>query len=279
VIDRIAPQTTPARRAFAWAALTLSLFMLAPATVVNAQGPSVDQLLERIFGSDSTDPYYETADFDARLLLNVRGLRLTAVAAGNFAEFREQKGGPVKRKINIERLDLPVLLRPFAATIRRVIQERGEQQSENPEDWTDHDFFILEQRADKKYVVVGVRRDRVNQAIKEFGRGKFNKDDTNDRRAVARWLYTSPTMKEFLTSRAGGAYAAVFVTDELGRVYEQSLLYDWGKIGTKITWGQVTGIWVWKQLDSDVVSDVAGFGRVTGDATLTFSNHCWTCKK
>lgn len=259
--------------------LLSTLAVLLVTGVATAQGPTVDQLLERIFGSESTDPYYETADFDARLMLNVRGLRLAAVASGSFVEFREQKGGPVRRKINIERLDLPLLLRPFAGTLRRLIQERGELQSEDPADWTDHDFFILEQRPDKKYVVVGVRRDRVTEAIKKFGRGKFNKDDVFDRRAVAKWLYTSPTMKEFLTSRSGGAYAAIFVTDDLGRVYEQYLLYEWGKIGTRITWGQVSGIWVWKQLDSDVVSDIAGFGHVTGDATLMFSNHCWTCKK
>ncbi len=267
------------RRGLAWAAVVIGLILLTPTAVVTAQGPTVDQLLERIFGSETVDPYYETADFDARLILNVRGMRLGATASGSFAEFREQKGGPIKRKINIEKLELPLLLRPFAGTIRRVIQERGELQSENPADWTDHDFFILEQRADKKYVVVGVRRDRVNQAIKEFGRGKFDKENTADRRAVARWLYTSPTMKEFLTSRAGGAYAAVFVTDDLGRVYEQSLLYDWGKIGTRITWGQASGNWIWKELDSDVVSDIAGFGHVTGNAVLTFSNHCWTCKR
>jgi hypothetical protein len=251
--------------------------VILPAAVA-AQGPTVDQLLERIFGSETTDPYYETADFAARLNLNVRGLRLAATASGSFAEFREQKGGPIRRKIDIKQLDLPVLLRPFAGTVRRLIQEKGELQSENPGDYTDHDFFILEQRADKKYVVVGVRRDRVSQAIARFGRGKFDKQNTDDRRAVAKWLYTSPTMKEFLQA-PGGAYAAVFITDELGRVYEQALLYDWGRVGTKITWGQASGVWIWKQLDSDVVSDVPGFGRVTGDAVLTFSNHCWTCKK
>lgn len=261
----------------AWIILTIVAVLLATGTAA-AQGPTVDQLLERIFGSESTDPYYETANFAARLTLNVRGMRLGADAVGSFVEYREQKGGPIRRKINIERLDLPLLLRPFAGTIRRVIQERGEMQSENPEDWTDHDFFILEQRADKKYVVVGVRRDRVNEAINKFGRGKFNKNDTADRRAVARWIYTSPSMKDLLTARPGGAYAAIFVTDDLGRVYEQYLLYDWGKIGTRITWAQASGIWVWRQLDSDVSSEIGGFGRVTGNATLTFSNHCWTCK-
>lgn len=265
-------------RTRAWLALAIIGTFLAPATAMG-QGPTVDQLLERIFGSEGTDPYYETADFGARLTLNLRGLRLVAVASGSFVEFREQKGGPIRRKIDIKQLDLPLLLRPFAGTVRRLIQERGELQSENPADWTDHDFFILEQRADKRYVVVGVRRDRVSEAIKRFGRGKFNKDDADDRRAVAKWLYTSPTMKEFLTAKPGGAYAAIFVVDEQGRVYEQYLLFDWGRVGTKITWTQATGIWVWKQLDSDVVSDVPGFGRVTGDAVLTFSNHCWTCKR
>jgi len=266
------------RNAFVWMIAVITAALILPAPVA-AQGPTVDQLLERIFGSESTDPYYETADFAARLNLNVRGLRLAATASGSFAEFREQKGGPVRRKIDVKQLDLPLLLRPFAGTIRRVIQEKGELQSADPGDYTDHDFFILEQRADKKYVVVGVRRDRVNQAIVRFGRGKFDKQNTDDRRAVAKWLYTSPTMKEFLQAPGSGAYAAVFITDELGRVYEQYLLYDWGRVGTKITWGQTNGVWIWKQLDSDVVSDVAGFGRVTGDAVLIFSNHCWTCKK
>jgi hypothetical protein len=265
------------RKTRVWIMVALAAALILPAAAA-AQGPTVDQLLERIFGSETTDPYYETADFAARLNLNVRGVKLGATAAGSFVEFRDQKGGPIRRKIDIKQLDLPVLLRPFAGTIRRVIQEKGELQSENPGDYTDHDFFILEQRADKKYVVVGVRRDRVSQAIVRFGRGKFDKQNTDDRRAVAKWLYTSPTMKEFLQV-PGGAYAAIFVTDETGRVYEQALLYDWGRVGTKITWGQASGNWVWKQLDSDVVSDVSGFGRVTGDAILTFSNHCWTCKR
>lgn len=260
-----------------WLIIALVGLLLAP-TGAAAQGPTVDQLLQRIFGSESTDPYYETADFAARLTLNVRGMKVAATGSGSFAEFREVKGGPVRRKIDVKQLELPVLLRPFGGLVRRLIQERGELQSENPDDWTDHDFFILEQRADRKYVVVGVRRDRVNQAIKQFGRGKFDKDDVNDRRAVARWIYTSPTMKEFL-AQPGGAYAAVFVVDEQGRVYEQSLLYDWGRVGTRITWTQSNGNWVWRQLDSDVVSEVPGFGRVTGDASLTFSNFCWTCKK
>lgn len=260
-----------------WMAIGIVGVLLAPATAA-AQGPTVDQLLQRIFGSEGTDPYYETADFTARLTLNVRGLRLAATGSGSFAEFREQKGGPIRRKIEIKQLDLPVLLRPFSGLVRRMIQERGELHSENPEDWTDHDFFILEQRAGGRYVVVGVRRDRVNQAIKQFGRDKFNKDDVNDRRAVAKWIYTSPSMKEFLAA-PGGAYAAIFIVDELGRVYEQYLLFDWGRIGTRITWVQASGNWVWKQLDSDVASEVPGFGRVTGDASLTFTNHCWTCKK
>lgn len=259
-----------------WMVIALAGLLLAPAGAA-AQGPTVDQLLQRIFGSESTEPYYETADFAARLTLNVRGMKLAATGSGSFAEFRETKGGPIRRKIDIKQLDLPVLLRPFSGLVRRLIQERGELHSENPEDWTDHDFFILEQRS-ARYVVVGVRRDRVSQAIKEFGRGKFNKDDVTDRRAVARWIYTSPSMKEFL-AKPGGAYAAVFVVDEQGRVYEQALLFDWGRIGTRITWTQAGGNWVWKQLDSDVVSEVSGFGRVTGDASLTFSNHCWTCKK
>src|SRR3972149_5476812 len=66
-----------------WMAIGIVGVLLAPAAAA-AQGPTVDQLLLRIFGSEGTEPYYETADFAARLTLNVRGMRLAATPPGAF---------------------------------------------------------------------------------------------------------------------------------------------------------------------------------------------------
>lgn len=255
------------------AGLLLALLVAAPA---RAQAPSVDTLLARLFSTDDKAPYELTADFAGTLTLTVRGSVLTVVAAGSFVEVRGADGMK-RRKVQVTRLDLPILLRPFRGTIRRVIEEKVETQAETPETFHAHDIFIHSELPGRRYILVGVHRAIVDEAIDRFGRAE-DKRNVEVRRRIARWLYTSPGRRETIV-RPGPPYALLVILDEAGTMYELTLFYDWGEVGTRISYAQVDGQPVWRQVSADAISELAGVGRVDGKLNLTFSNHCVNCRK
>lgn len=239
------------------------------------QPPSVETLLTRLFGSEDKTPYELSADFSGTLTLVIRGGKVTAVAAGSFHETRKADGIK-RRKVNITRLDLPLLLRPFRRTVERVIEEKVETQSESPETFHAHDIFIQGgELPGRRYLLIGVHKDIVNDAIDRFGKPQ-DKVDPATRRRIAHWLYTSPTQREMLV-RSGPPYALQAVLDEGGMLYELTLFYDWGEVGTRVSYIIVNSQPVWQQVSADAISQLSGFGRVDGKLTLNFTNHCVNC--
>jgi hypothetical protein len=263
------------RRAISLAAAAFITVAIGAGTAVPASSqPSVDSLLARIFSSEDKTPYDLTADFDGTLTLVVRGSKTTAVAAGSFREWRGADGVR-RRRVDIKKLDLPVLLRPFGGSIRRIIEEKVETQSETPETFTEHDIFILGEQQGR-YVLIGVQRAIVDEAIKKYGKPQDGKDP-EVRRRIARWLWTSPQRENII--RPGPPYALRAVVNDGGLIYELVLYYNWGEVGTRISYIEVNKQPVWRSVSADAISDVSGMGRVNGVMTLNFTNHCLNCKK
>lgn len=261
-------------------AIAFILTLAVPAVLGGAAAaqttPSVDTLLARLFGSEDKTPYELTADFSGTLTLVVRGGRFIAVAAGSFQEVRKSDGIK-RRKVTITRLDLPVLLRPFRSTLRRVIEEKVETQSESPETFHDHDIFVQSELPGKRYMLIGVHKDIVDEAIDKYGKPEHKKDPAT-RRRIAHWLYTSPSMRDMLV-RTGPPYVLQAILDDGGTLYELTLFYNWGEVGTRISYITVNSQPVWQQVSADATSELSGFGRVDGKLLLNFSNHCVSCKK
>ena len=263
----------PVVRRLATAAL-LSIALAGGLTVPARSQPTVDTLLARLFGSEDTTPYELTADFSGTLTLVVRGAKTTAVADGSYVESRGADGVR-RRKVTITRLDLPFLLRPFGASVRRIIEEKVETQSESPETFHAHDIFILGEQHGR-YVLVGVHRAIVDAAIDRYGKPQ-DKRDPEVRRRIAHWLWTSPQRENIV--RPGPPYALSTTVDESGLIYELTLFYNWGEVGTRIFYVEVNKQAVWRTVSADAISEVAGFGRVDGVMVLHFTNHCVNCKK
>lgn len=257
------------------AATVVALLLAGGAAAPARAQPSVDTLLSRVFGTEEKTPYELTADFNGTLTLVVRGAKVTAVATGSFQEFR-RADGVKRRKVNITKLDLPALLQPFAGTVRRVIEEKVETQSESPETFHQHDIFIQGEVPGNRYMLIGVLKTIVDAAIDQYGRPE-DKKDPDTRRRIARWLW-SPVRRDTIV-RSGPPYALRTVVDEAGTIYELTLFYSWGEVGTRITYVQVNNQPVWRTVSADSVSEVSGLGRVDGTMLLTFSNHCFNCKK
>lgn len=241
-----------------------------------AQAPSVDTLLARLFGSEDKTPYELTADFAGTLNLVVRGSTIAVVAAGSFVESRGADGVK-RRRVQITRMDLPVLLRPFRGTIRRIIEEKIEAQADAPQALYEHDIFIQGELPGRRYALVGVHGAIVDETIDHFGRPE-DKRNVEVRRRIARWLYTTPGRRETIV-RPGPPYALRVIMDEAGTLYELTLFYDWGEVSTRINYVLLNGQPVWRQVLADAVSELPGVGRVDGKLNLTFSNHCVNCKK
>ncbi len=264
----------PEHRARAAAvALVLALVAAGPGW---AQIPLVDYLLARLFGSEDKTPYELTADFTGTLSVTAKGSRLVVEAEGSFLESRGLDGIR-RRKVTIRKLSLPFLLRPFAPSLRRAIEEKIETQAENPETFYAHDIFLVAVLPDRRYVLAGVHRDIVDEAIDRYGKPQ-DKRDVTTRRKIAEWLYSAPTMRDFV-ARPGPPYALRATVDEDGLLYELILFYDWGEVGTRIGYVLVNGQPVWAQVVADTVSNLSGLGRVTGQLALNFTNHCVNCKR
>ncbi len=235
-----------------------------------AQPITVDMLLARIFSSEDREPYELTANFAGSINLVANGSRLAGTAAGTFREWREA-GQPKHWKVTVQRLDLPVLLRPFSGTLQRAIEDRAEAQSDSLGTLRSHDLFILEERPGNRYVLAGIRRDIVDEAIDRYGRPQ-HKEDAATRQHIARWLYTAPLMREWRVRR-GGPYALQAVANEQGLVHDLVLYYNWGQIAMTFAYVTVSGQTVWQEVSSVVTSEVSGVGHVDGHLTLTFSQH------
>lgn len=252
-------------------ALAIELVAGRPA---RAQTPSADTLLAKLFGSEEKTPYELSADFTGLLVLSIRGGRLLVVAEGSFLEWRGADGVR-RRKVTVNKLDLPLLLRPFSGAVRRVIEEKIETQAETPETFHAHEMFVFTELPSRRYVLVGVHRSIVDEAIDRYGQPQDKKDPIV-RRKIAQWLFTSPTMSEFLV-RPGPPYALRVIVDEAGQLYELALFYDWGEVSTRISYTLLNGTPVWRQITADTVSELAGVGRVDGQLVLNFFNHCANC--
>ncbi len=240
------------------------------------QTPSVDTLLLRLFGSETRDPYELTADFMGALRVTVRGSQLVVEAEGSFFESRGTDGVR-RRKVAVRKLSVPLILRPFSASIGRAIEDRIETQAENPETFHAHDIFVADVQPGPRYVLGGVHRDIVDDAIDRYGKPR-DKLDVTTRRKIAEWLFSAPTMREFIV-RPGPPYALRAVIDDTGLLYELILSYDWGQVSTKVAYAYINGQAVWARVVADTMSDLSGVGHVTGQLSLVFTNHCVNCRR
>lgn len=148
-------------------------------------------------------------------------------------------------------------------------------QSEDPRAFHGHDFFILSAQPDGRFVLIGIHQRIVTDAFERYGR-TADRDDPATRRAVARWLYTSPTMRASL-ARPGPPYAFEAVVSDAGMLHSLTAFYYWGQVATGFTDVTVAGVPVWRTVTADVVSEVPGLGPVRGRLRLHFFNHCLNC--
>lgn len=239
-----------------------------------AGGIDVDALLGRVFASKYSEPYRLTADFSGILVLFVRGRPITAAVAGSYVEW-EGPDRQKRRQVSITRLHLPLLLRPFAGRLRRMIEEQVEHQSDSPETFHDHDVFILDELPERRYVLIGIHRAIIDDALERAGRPAARRD-AELRREMAERLYTTPGYRERLP-RPGPPYALRAVVDDKGNIYDLRLFYDWGAVGTTFTYVLVNDHPVWNTLGADTTGTVGGLGRVDGNLAFTFTNHCFNC--
>ncbi len=252
---------------FVAALLTAVLVMALPA---RAQSLPIDTLLARIFSTDDQTPYDLTANFTGTLTVGIKDGQWVGVAAGSLHEWR-LKGQQRHWRVSVERLDLPTLLRPFSGPLRRAIEERAAMQSEGLEALRSHELFIFAEQPGGRYVLGGIRRDLVDEAIDRYGRAA-DKGDPATRRAIARWLYTAPTMRDWIVRR-GGPYSLQAVADDTGLVHTVTLNYNWGRLDLTFAYVTVGGHVLWREVSSAVISEIEGIGHVTGHLTLTFSQH------
>lgn len=265
-----------AHRARAVAVALALILALVAAGPGRAQIPLVDYLLAQLFDTEEKTPYELTADFTGTLTVTAKGSRLVAEAEGSFVE-RRDPDGIRRRKVTIRKLSLPFLLRPFAPSLRRAIEEKIETQAENPDTFYAHDIFVIAELPDRRYVLGGVHRDIVDETIDRYGRPQ-DKRDVTTRRKIAEWLYSAPTMRDFIV-RPGPPYTLRATVDADGLLYELILSYDWGQVTTRVGYVVISGQPVWSDVVADTVSNLSGLGRVTGQLALTFTNHCVNCKR
>ncbi len=253
------------------AGVLAALLLSAP---VRAQGISVDDLLKRIVTELNPQPYTMTADFTANFVLNVPTGKVYVSASGTLVESRAAPGEPRKRKATLTRIDIPLILRPFSNSIRKVVTDYVEVEQKPGDILPYQDVFIAEERGDK-ILLGGVRADIVTEVMNKYGQGALIKDP-NARRAIARWLW-APSQRASIVRPGPGPYMLTVLVDENGLMYQLTLAYDWGQIGNRIAYVFIDGQAFWKEVTSDSSSEVAGIGRVDGTMTLHVQNHCLNC--
>jgi hypothetical protein len=249
--------------------LTLLLSFPAPAQTI-----SVDELLRRIFTEPNPQPYSMTADFTADFILNIPTGKFYVHAEGFLNESRAAFGEQRKRKATITKLNIPLLLRPFTNSIKKVVADYIEVEQKPGDILPYQDVFIAEERGDR-FLLGGVRADIVTATMKKYGQEALLKDETA-RRSIARWLW-APSQRASIVRGGAGPYMLTALVDENGLMYELTLAYDWGQVGNRIVYVTMGGRAFWKEVNSDSSSEVAGIGKVDGTMTLHVTNHCLNC--
>ena len=241
------------------------------------QTRSVGDLVRLALAPKPSELYTMRADYD--LMLTVRyggGGLLTTTARGALTEWHRPRQ-PLHRNITIREMRIPLMLRPFSGLVQRVIKERIETQPDDLPDVAGHDFFLLDGASKDQYVIGGVRRDIVTETLAAYQNPRpGTSNDPETRRVVAKWLFSSPTMKSRVI-RSGPPYAMKGVIDAQGLLRAFDLFYNWGILRTQIAYGLINGAPVWNRLQTDVASDLPTLGHVTGEVTISLSNECLDC--
>jgi hypothetical protein len=249
--------------------------LLALASPAVAQRLSVDALLQRIYAEPHSPPYTMTADWRADIVLTLATGKFGVRAAGTMVESRAASGEPKRRRAEVTRLDVPVTLRPFSGSIRKIVTDLIEVEPRPGEVLPIHDVFIAEERPDGRYVLGGVRKDIVSEIMRKYGQ-TAGLEDPSARRAIARWLW-SPSQRAAIVRPGPGPYMLTALSDENGLLHQLTLAYDWGQVGNRITFVTIGGRPFWREVVSDTTSEVAGIGRVDGHMVLQVTNHCLNC--
>jgi hypothetical protein len=232
---------------------------------------SIETLISQIFGAKDAAAYELKANVRGMFALTTGSGYITGTAAGNFREWRTP-GGSRRWRVTVQELQLPWLLRPFAGAVRNSIEQKVETQSEAFQNFRDYDVFISEELSGDQYVLVGLRRDIVDEAITRFGRA-VDKQDVASRRSIARWLFTAPSMQRSIV-RAGQPYALKVVTDESGLVHELQVYYERSQVGMKFSYLTVGDQPAWKEVLSTFAnSNAKGLGRLEGQLKLGFADY------
>jgi hypothetical protein len=252
--------------------LVAAVFMLATRSVVPSRAQeSVDALIAQLLGTKDAAAYELQARVRGMFALTTGSGYIAGTAAGNFVEWRIP-GGSRRWRVTVQELELPWLLRPFSRTVRASIERKVEEQSEAFQSFHDYDVFVSEEQAGDQTILVGVRRDLVDEAITRFGRSVDLKDVAT-RREIAEWLFTAPSMQSWI-KRAGQPYALKVVTDESGLVHELQVFYERSQVGMKFTYLTVGTQPAWKEVLSTFAnSNAKGLGRVEGQLKLGFADY------
>jgi hypothetical protein len=215
-----------------------------------------------------------TADFTTRATLHMSTGRVTVVAVGMILESRPAFGEPRRRKATVTRVDLPLLLRPFSASVRQIVTDMVETERRFAEFIPLFDPFIRQDLGGGRFILAGVRQDIVTEVMTKYGQTAYVKDPIA-RRAIARWLF-SPSQRPSIV-RGGHAYALSSLVDASGLVHQLTLFYDWGVLDNRFTFVTVAGRAFWREAAGDTSTEIAGLGRVDVTIVIQFSNHCLNC--
>jgi len=255
--------------------MTLCICLFACTAVASAQTVTVDYLLAKVVSEPDTVPYTLTADFSTRLNMTLSTGVVPIHAVGTLVETRAANGSPRVRKATITRLDLPLLVRPFAGSIRGILTGIIENEQRVGEFVPTLDIFIDEDRGDGRYVLGAVRQDIITEVMTKYNQQALLKDQTA-RRAFAKWLF-APSQRQQIV-RPGSPYAVRTVIDDAGVVHQLTLFYDWGHVGSRLTFVTIAGRPFWREVTSDLSSEITGLGRVYGTMVLQVTNHCYNCR-
>lgn len=253
--------------------LLLSVIVVAAQTggAVRAQ-PSVDGLLAQIFGTKDAPAYDLQAQFRGAFVLRTPSSSINGTAAGQFREWRRQ-GESRRWKIAIQELDLPWIMRPFSGAVRAAIEQKAEAQSQAIENFRNYDVFVSEEPTAGRYVLFGLRRDVVDEAITRFGKAVDSRDDSA-RRSIARWLATSQAMQSWVVRPGPLPYALSLQADDAGIIHEIKLSYEISRVGMKFSYLRVGEQVAWKEVQSTFASSNAkGIGRLEGELLIGLAGH------